>query len=95
MKKRAAMHDLFSELAGHPSVLSIAMLRPNGMDVHCGPFLDPTALEAVLSEMGRLAFQAGEIFGTFVPGDWGRGTQIRLAFDARKCAWLRELYSVT
>jgi hypothetical protein len=62
-KKRAAMYGLFSELAGHPSMLSIAMLRPKGMDAHCGPFLDPTALEAVFSEMGRLAVQAGEIFG--------------------------------
>jgi hypothetical protein len=89
-KKRTAMYDLFSELAGHPSMLSIAMLRPNGMDAHCGPFLDPKALEAVLSELGRLAVQAGEIFGTFVPEGWKPGIQTRLVFDAQKRAWLRE-----
>lgn len=94
-KKRAEMYGLFSELAGHPSMLSIAMLRPKGMDAHCGPFLDPAALEAVFSEMGRLAVQAGEIFGAFVPEGWGPGIQTRLAFDARKRAWLQEFYSVT
>jgi hypothetical protein len=94
-KKRAAMYSLFSELAGHPSMLSIAMLRPKGMDAHCGPFLDPTALEAVFSEMGRLAVQAGEIFGAFGPERWGPGIQTRLDFDARKRAWLQEFYSVT
>jgi hypothetical protein len=70
-------------------------LRPKGMDAHCGPFLDPTALEAVFSEMGRLAVQAGEIFGAFGPERWGPGIQTRLDFDARKRAWLQEFYSVT
>jgi hypothetical protein len=65
------------------------------MDAHCGPFLDPTALEAVFSEMGRLAVQAGEIFGAFGPERWGPGIQTRLDFDARKRAWLQEFYSVT
>jgi hypothetical protein len=94
-KKRAAMYGLFSELAGHPSMLSIAMLRPTGMDAHCGPFLDPTALEAGLSEMGRLAVQVGKTFGAFVPEGWWPGIQSRRAFDARKGSWLREFYPVT
>ena len=94
-KKRAELYALFSELAGHPSMLSAAMLRPRGMDVHSGPFLDPATLEAVLSEMGRLAIQAGEIFGPFVPEEWEPGIAIKLVFEARKRAWMNEFYLVS
>ena len=68
--KRAAHYELFSELAGHASMQSIAMLRPQGMEAQIGPFIDPTALEAVLSEAGRLAIGVGEVIDRFFPGDW-------------------------
>lgn len=59
--KRAKLYEQFSELAGHATMLSVAMLRPKGMDALNTPFVDPTALEAVSSEMGRIAVQVGEI----------------------------------
>ncbi len=59
--KRAKLYEQFSELAGHATMMSVAMLRPTGMDAVNTPFIDPNALEAVSSEMGRLAVQIGEI----------------------------------
>jgi hypothetical protein len=60
-KRRALLYQQFSELAGHASMGSVAMLRPKGFDATNTPFVDPNALEAVGGEMGRLAVQAGEI----------------------------------
>lgn len=91
-KKRAEAYDLFSELAGHPSMQSVAMLRPRGMDARNGPFLDPTALQAVIAEMGKLAIQVGEIVGAFLPADWDKGIGSSSAFAVVKTQWLNEFY---
>lgn len=60
--RREDIYIKFSTLAGHPTLDGFAMLRPNGMDAHIGPFSDITALRAVLEEMGMLAPQAGFAF---------------------------------
>lgn len=60
--RREEIYIKFSTLAGHPTLSGFAMLRPQGMDAHIGPFSDPTALRAVLEEMGMLAPQAGFAF---------------------------------
>src|SRR5262249_29766453 len=59
-KKRAEAYELFSELAGHPTMKSSWMMRPqkDGSAV-IGPFMAKPVLEAVISEMGRLAIQVG------------------------------------
>ena len=65
-KKRAEIYKLFSELAGHPNMKSAYMLRPDkDGDAVIGPFVERTALEAVLSEMERLAVQLGEVLIAF------------------------------
>lgn len=61
--RREQIYNKFSNLAGHPTPDGFAMLRPNGMDAHIGPFSDATALRALLEEMGMLAVQAGFTFG--------------------------------
>jgi len=91
-KKREEMYSMFSELAGHASMASVTMLRPTGMDARNGPFLDPTALDAVLSEAGRLAVQVGETIGSFLPSEWDRGKTTYLDFHAAKLSWLSEFY---
>jgi hypothetical protein len=59
-KKRGAMYEMFSELAGHATMKSALMMRPlPDRDAVIGPFIEATALEAVISEMGRLAIQVG------------------------------------
>lgn len=91
-RKRAAMYDLFSELAGHATMQSFAMLRPLGMDAQIGPFFDATALEAVISEMGRLAVQVGEQLDAFMPDPSGKALAIRNDFAKTKSRWLGTFY---
>ncbi|WP_088343916.1 MULTISPECIES: hypothetical protein [Rhodomicrobium] len=91
-KKRAEIYELFSELASHASMQGIAMLRPKGKDAHIGPFFDVTALDAGISEMGRLAVQAGENMGTFFPVGWPEGNVSLRAFTVIKLRWFAEFY---
>ena len=86
------MYDLFSELASHPTMQSVAMLRPRGMDARNGPFIDATALETVVSEMGRLAVQVGEIMDPFFPPEWRLGDETRVAFAREKARWIDTFY---
>lgn len=94
-RKRAAMYDMFSELAGHATMQSIAMLRPKGMDAQVGPFFDLTALEAVLSEMGRLAVQVGEQIDRFLPDPKGAALPLRHGFASVKARWLATFYGIS
>lgn len=91
-RKRAAMYDMFSELAGHATMPSIAMLRPMGMDAQIGPFFDATALEAILSEMGRLAVQVGEQIDAFMPEPEERALGLRRDFAGAKAKWIATFY---
>ena len=91
-RKRAAMYDLFSELAGHATMQSMAMMRPKGMDAQIGPFFDATALEAVLSEMGRLAVQFGEQLDAFNSGTHGQTLVVRHGFASAKRRWIGHFY---
>lgn len=91
-RKRAAMYELFSELAGHATMQSIAMMRPKGMDAQIGPFFDATALEAVLSEMGRLAVQVGEQLDPFMSGTSGETLLVRHGFASAKRRWIDHFY---
>ncbi|MGB8816810.1 MAG: hypothetical protein WCC66_02705 [Rhizobiaceae bacterium] len=88
-KKRGDAYALFSGLAGHASMEGFAMLRPLGKDMHTGPFLDNSALEAVAAEMGKLSVQVGEIFSAFTPLDWGLGRDTAAAFAPLKMKWLK------
>lgn len=90
--KRAKMYDLFSELAAHPTMEGIAMLRPKDMDLHMGPFLDPTALKASLDEIGRLAVQAGGIIIRFIPPEERTTIPECVSFARLQLAWRREFY---
>jgi hypothetical protein len=92
-RKRAETYELFSELAGHPTMKSSWMMRPqrNG-DAVIGPFMEKTSLEAVIAEMGRLAIQVGEQLNLFFPKDWEKAVAARLAFAQVKKRWLDEFY---
>ena len=95
-KKRAEIYALFSELASHPTMKSAWMMRPQkDGDAVIGPFVEATALRAVLSEMGRLAVQVGEVLSEFCPADWRRASATRIGFAKAKEAWLTTFYSTT
>ena len=90
-KKRAEIYEQFSELAGHPNMKSAWMMRPQkDGDAVIGPFMEATSLEAVISEMGRLAVQVGEQLDRFFPTDWGIPS--RVAFARKKRDWLNRFY---
>jgi len=93
-KKRAEYYKLFSELAGHPTMKSDLMMRPQkDGDAVIGPFMEKTTLEAVLSEMGKLAVQAGGILDGFFLKEWAKSLPERLAFEEVKREWIVTFYS--
>jgi hypothetical protein len=90
-KKRFEIYELFSELAGHPNMKSVFMMRSQKEgDAVIGPFIETRTLEAVLSEMGRLAVQVGEILTPFFPATHGQ--DVRRSFAAAKLKWLSVFY---
>ncbi len=92
-RKRAEMYEMFCELAGHPTMKSAWMMRPvKEGDAVIGPFIEPTTVEAVLSEMGRLAVQIGDVLAEFIPSGWRPGLPVRLAFIESKTEWIGRFY---
>lgn len=91
-QKRADIYKLFSELAAHPSMMSVHMLRPKGTDARNGPFIEKPTLEAMLSEMGRLAVQVGEVVTAFLPRDWPPAVGPAVVFAKLKARWVGEFY---
>lgn len=91
--RRAEMYELFSELAGHPNMKSVWMMRPQkDGDAVIGPFMEALALEAVISEMGRLGVQVGDQIIAFLPAEWTPGLPSRAAFAEHKREWLSTFY---
>ena len=72
---------------------SVAMMRPQkDGDAVIGPFIEASSLEAVLSEMGRLAVQVGEVLNAFFPETWSNAHSARMAFAQVKRQWLDAFY---
>lgn len=92
-RKREERYKLFSELAGHPTMKSSWMLRPrkDGNAV-IGPFIEKSSLEAVFSEMGTLAVQAGQHISVFIPREWDPGVEPRLLFAKTALTWMSTFY---
>lgn len=92
-KRRAEHYKLFSELAGHPNMEAVHMLRPQkDGDAVSGPFIEATFLAAVLSEMGKLAVLAGDKLTRFMPDTWAKADAARAAFSVVKWQWIDVLY---
>lgn len=92
-EKRAEAYKMFSELAGHPSMQSMHMLRPQlGGDAVGGPFVEFKTLQAVLSEMAKLAVQFGEIVSKFFPNDFNIATIAMADFIHKKDKWIKKFY---
>lgn len=91
-KKREKVYKMFSELAAHPNMHSQHMLRPEkGGDIVTGPFMEETTLEAGVSELGRIAIQAGEIMNAFLPEGWDHD-DVRASFALIKNEWIETFY---
>jgi hypothetical protein len=91
--KREMLYKLFSELAGHPTMKSDWMLRPlKDGDAHIGPFIETTALAAVVTEMGKLGIQVGEILIPFF--EFGQNSRFdsQLHFADVKSQWVKHFF---
>lgn len=92
-KRREEHYKLFSQLAAHPTMKSDWLMRPEkDGDAVIGPFIEKPSLEAVLSEMGRLAVQVGMHLGAFFPEGWPKGFGPRLGFVEAAKTWRATFY---
>ena len=92
-RKREEMYRMFSELAAHPTMKSAYMMRPQrDGDAVIGPFMAPDSLQAVLSEMGRLAVQVGELLDHFFPETWADVLPAREDSARGRLEWLATFY---
>ncbi len=92
-KRREKIYKLFSELAGHPTMKSAWMMRPQkDGDAVIGPFIEKTSLDAVLSEMGQVAIQSGQNLNAFFPADWQSAFGTRKAFEEMSQQWFAAFY---
>jgi hypothetical protein len=92
-RKREELYKLFSELAGHPTMKSSWMMRPQrDGDAVIGPFIEKTSLDAVLSEMDRLAVQAGQHIIAFYPDAWKAAKEPRISFAETTRNWFLTFY---
>lgn len=64
-KKRKEEYDLLCEFAVHPTYIGLRMLAPRGHPHHCGPFLDPGSLKALIEHLAKLALQAAHAHSKF------------------------------
>ena len=91
--KRAERYKLFSELASHPPMKSQYMLRPDrDGDSVVGPFISKSSLEAVISEMGRLAMEACECLVVFFPEPWLRTSGEFAKYQELHKQWFSTFY---
>jgi hypothetical protein len=92
-KKRESVYKLFSKLAGHPSPQSDVMLRPEkGGDARNAPFMTHSSLEAVLSEAGRMAAQAGLHLSKLAPKGHQTLEAAQAAFHLERQRWITQFY---
>ncbi len=91
-KKRAAHYELLSDLAGHPSTVGFAMLQAGDLGAHCGPFFEETAMSATLSELAKLALQAGGVFASLFKSQSNQDSLALLDFREAQAKWLERFY---
>ena len=88
-KKRGHHYTLLSELAGHPTMKSVAMMRPQqDGDAEGKPFVEEGVLRNVLYEMARLAVMFGDILDHFFFNTWVDGHQARADYKRVRKRWL-------
>lgn len=93
--KRKEAYELLCKLAGHATPEGAVMLAPDPCigTVHCGPFLETTALDAVLSEAAKTAVQAAEAFSRVIRADGIDEHAARIGFMHEEAAWLKRFFN--
>lgn len=91
-RKRASAYELLSDLAGHPSVVGFQMLQAGEHGAHCGPFFELTAMDAVVSELAKLAFQAASTFTVFFDATSASDSTVKIDFLEVRGRWLERFF---
>lgn len=93
--KRKEAYELLCKLAGHATPEGAVMLAPDPSigTVHCGPFLEITALDAVLSEAAKTAVQAAEAFRQVIKADGLDAHAVRVGFMHEEATWLKRFFN--
>jgi len=93
--KRKEAYELLCKLAGHATPEGAVMLAPDPSigTVHCGPFLETTALDVVLSEAAKTAVQAAEAFRQVIKADGLDAHAARIGFIHEEAAWLKRFFN--
>ncbi|QPL38235.1 hypothetical protein IT881_08695 [Erythrobacter sp. A30-3] len=93
-QKRRAAYEQLCKLAGHATPEGAVMLAPNPNEktVHCGPFLEITALQAVLSEAALTSVQAAGSFRLLMKADGLEAHGVRLNFMHAEAEWLKQFF---
>lgn len=91
-KKRAAHYNLLTDLAGHPSTIGFVMLQAGDLGAHCGPFFDEKVMSATLSELAKLALQAGDVFVLLFESERPEDSLAKLDFQEARARWLNRFY---
>lgn len=94
-RKRKEAYELLCKLAGHATPEGAVMLAPDPSigTVHCGPFLETTALDAVLSEAAKTAIQAAGAFRQVIKADGIDAHAARIGFMHEEAAWLKRFFN--
>lgn len=94
-KKREEAYKLLCKLAGHATPEGTVMLVPQrgGKSVHCGPFLENGALQALLSEAAKLAVQAAGAFRVMIRNENLNQMEASIFFMEAEADWLEKFFA--
>ncbi len=92
--RRKDAYDMLCSLAGHATPEGVVMLVPvpGGTDVHCGPFLENTALHSVLSETAKSAVTAAGAFRTVIRDKTLDQSEARIVFMEAEANWFERFF---
>lgn len=95
VSKRKAIYSMFSTLAAHPTIESLAMLRPDGKDAAIGPYMEAQWLNALLAEHAKVALQAGMEFNNFLRYDTRESHAITFNMMTAMMTWMERYHGAT
>lgn len=93
--KRKAAYEQLCKLAGHATPEGAVMLAPDPSvgTVHCGPFLENTALNAVISETALTSIQAAGSFRIVMKTKGIEANGARVSFMHAEADWLKKFFN--
>lgn len=94
-QKRKKSYDELSTLAAHATPQGTVMLAPDRKkgQLHGGPFLEDTALNAVIAEAAIVAVQAANSFGVLRKSSQLEVLTVRLTYMQEYALWAKKFFN--